>query len=79
MLSVVLNEVYFLAGEGRHAPFRENRHLQQRVRQGEGITICACKGVCVDVCGIPVVRCDGEVRTRVQDLSSVGMVYRNQT
>lgn len=78
MLSVVLNEVYFLAGKGRHAPLGQYWHLQQGVGQGEGIAVRASKGVCVDVCGIPVVRCDSEVRTRVQGLSSVGMVQWNQ-
>lgn len=79
MLGVVLYEVYFLAGKRRHATLRQHRDLQQGIGQGEGIAVRACKGVCVDVCGIPVVHCDRKVRARVQGLSSVGMAKRNQS
>ena len=72
MLSAVLCEVHLLTGRGCHVAPWQGRHLQQGLRQSEGVSVPACEGVAIDLRWVPVVSSNGQVGTGVQDgLSSV--------
>lgn len=79
MFSGELSQLDPPAGRGRHSAGGWGGHLQQRVREMEGVAVTAPERVPIDLCGVPVEGRDGHVGTVVQDGAPSGEITRRHS